>query len=179
LSWDSLTAAALATALIAGCGYGILSSRDGAGATSVAVPPFENRTFEPYVDARVTERVRSRLLTAGPWKLVSTPESADVVIRGIVTNFSVITLSFDAANRPVEQRVAIAADVTAALKQGVPFHNTITATAEYRESADSLRTRTAKNRAIEEAAENVAQELSARLSMHLQAQGTSAPRPAP
>jgi hypothetical protein len=139
---------------------------------------FENRTVEPYVDARVTERVRSRLVTTGPWTLTSTPESAGLVIRGIVTNFSVITLSFDDANRPLEQRVAITADVTAVPKQGVPFHSTVTATAEYRESADSLGTRTAKNRAIEEAAENVAQELTARLSLHLQAQGASAPVPA-
>jgi dihydroneopterin aldolase len=171
-------APALAAALVVGCGYSMMSPRNGAGATPVAVPPFENRTFEPYVDARVTERVRARLLTTGPWALASTPESAGVVIRGIVTNFSVITVSFDDANRPLEQRIAITADITAVPRDGASFHSTITATAEYRESADALQTRTAKNRAIEEVAENVARELTARLSTHLQAQRGSSPVPA-
>ncbi len=154
-----------------GCGYNLVSTRDGAGATPVAVPLFENRTFEPFLDARVTERVRSRVATTAAWRLVSTPESAGLVFRGAVTSFSVITVSFDAANRPLEQRVAITADITAAPHEGLPFHGSVTATAEYRESTDSLQTRAAKNRAIEEAADNVAQELTARVRTHLLAQG--------
>jgi hypothetical protein len=171
-----VAAALAASTLLIGCGYGLVSSRDGAGATLVAVPLFENRTFEPFLDARVTERVRSRVATTAAWRLVSTPESAGLVIRGAVTGFGVITVSFDAANRPLEQRVSITAEITAAPREGAPFQSTLTATAEYPESSDSLQTRAAKNRAIEEAADNVANELTARLSAHLLArEGT--PRP--
>jgi hypothetical protein len=162
-----VAAALAASALVIGCGYGLVSSRDGAGATLVAVPLFENRTFEPFLDARVTERVRSRVATTAAWRLVSSPESAGLVIRGAVTSFGVITVSFDATNRPLEQRVAITADITAAPRTGATFHGTVTATAEYREFSDSLQTRAAKNRAIEEAADNVANELTARLSAYL------------
>ena len=176
-----VAAALAASTLVMGCGYGLVSSHDGATITPVAVPLFENRTFEPFLDARVTERVRSRVASTAEWRLVSSPESAALVIRGAVIGFGVVTVSFDAANRPLEQRVAITADITAAPREGAPFHGTFTATAEYLESADSLQTRTAKNRAIEEAADNVANELTARLSAHLLAR-TATPRsiePAP
>ncbi len=159
-----------------GCGYNLVSSRDGAGTTPVAVPLFENRTFEPFLDARVTERVRSRVATTAAWKLVSSPESAGLVIQGAVTGFGVITVSFDAAHRPLEQRVSITAEITATPQEGAPFHGSVTATAEYRETANSLDTRTAKNRAIEEAADNVANELTARLFAHLLARDGT-PRP--
>ncbi|MFZ5863593.1 MAG: LPS assembly lipoprotein LptE [Nitrospirota bacterium] len=173
----SRAAAALAaSALVMGCGYGLVSSRDGTGPTPVAVPLFENRTFEPFVDARVTERVRLRVENTAGWRLVSAPESADLVIRGTVTGVGVTAVSFDAANRPLEQRVAITAEVTAAPREGEPFQDSLTGTAEYRESADSLQTRAAKNRAIEEAADNVAQEWAARVSAHLRARDR-APRP--
>jgi hypothetical protein len=174
-------AALAALTLVAGCGYGLVSSRDGTGPTPVAVPLFDNRTFEPFLDARLTERVRSRVETMAAWKLVSTPESAGVVIRGAVTAFGVITVSFDSANRPLEQRVAITAEVIATPQTGVPFQGTLTGTAEYRESTDSLETRAAKNRAIEEAADNLAHELAARLYTHLLAQdrAPSAPDAAP
>jgi hypothetical protein len=172
-----VVAALAASTLVMGCGYGLVSSRDGTAPTPVAVPLFDNRTFEPFLDARVTERVRSRVETMAAWTLASTPESAGVVIRGAVTGFGVITVSFDADNRPLEQRVAITAEVVATPQAGPPFQGTVTGTAEYRESADSLETRAAKNRAIEEAADNVAHELTARLYLHLTAQdrGPSAP----
>jgi hypothetical protein len=182
LSFRSRAVAALAAStLVMGCGYGLVSSRDGAGPTPVAVPLFDNRTFEPFLDARVTERVRSRVETMAAWKLVSTPESAGVVIRGAVTGFGVITVSFDAANRPLEQRVAITAEVVATPQAGVPFQGILTGTAEYQESADSLQTRAAKNRALDEAADNLAHELAARLYTHLLAQdrAPSATDPAP
>jgi hypothetical protein len=180
LFWGKRAAAALAAAALAvGCGYGAAAVRDGAAATPVAVPLFDNRTFEPYLDARVTERVRTRVVNTGAWRLVSPPEAATVVIRGAVTGFSVVTVSFDADNRPLEQRVALTADVTAAQPQGTPFQQSLTATAEFRETADSLRTRTAKNRAIEEAADNLARELLARVHAHLLAQSGSAREPAP
>ncbi|MFZ5875921.1 MAG: LPS assembly lipoprotein LptE [Nitrospirota bacterium] len=176
-----VVAALAASILVIGCGYGLVSSRDGTGPTPVAVPLFDNRTFEPFLDARVTERVRSRVETMAAWKLVSAPESADLVIRGSVTGFGIITMSFDEAHRPLEQRVAVTAEVTATPRTGVPFQGTLTGTAEYRESADSLQTRAAKDRAIDEAADNVAHELTARLYTHLLAQdrAPSPPEAAP
>jgi hypothetical protein len=127
---------------------------------------FDNRTFEPFLEARVTERVKSRLVSTSSWRLVNTPERAAVVIHGVVTAFGVTTVSFDADNRPLEQAVSITADITTESKTDTPLHVTLTSTAEYTETSDSLQTRTAKNRAIEEAGDGLAEALVARLDAH-------------
>lgn len=139
---------------------------------SVAVPVFDNRTFEPVLEARVTERVKARLVSSGPWRVVNDPDRAAFVIRGAVTGFGVTTVSFDAPDpsaaptRPLEQRVSITADVTAESNEHAPLHMIVTGTAEYVETSDSLQTRAAKNRAVEEASDGVAEALVARVRAH-------------
>ncbi len=160
------------------CGYSLVSAPDGPDRVSVAVPLFDNRTFEPFLNARVTERVKSRLISTGPWRLVNRPERAALVIRGAVTGFGVTTLSFDAANRPLEQRVSITADVTAESNDQTPFQVTLTGTAEFTETSDSLQTRAAKDRALEEASDGLAESLVVRLYALREARGV-APAPAP
>ncbi|MEW6684263.1 MAG: LPS assembly lipoprotein LptE [Nitrospirota bacterium] len=146
----------------------------------MAVPLFDNRTFEPLVEARVTDRVKSRLVSARSWRLVNTPERATVVIRGAVTAFGVTTVSFSADNRPLEQRISITADITTESKTDAPpLRVTLTGTAEYTETSDSLQTRTNKNRAIEEAGDGLAEALVARLDAHRVKKGPPvAPKPA-
>ena len=157
---------------VAGCGYNMMSAPQEPGMESVAVPLFDNRTFEPILEARVTERVKTRLVSTGPWRVVNNPERAALVIRGAVTAFGVTTLSFDAADpslppaRPLEQRISITADVTAESDQHAPLRVVLTGTAEYTETSDSLQTRAAKNRAIEEASDGVAEAFVARLRAH-------------
>jgi len=127
---------------------------------------FDNRTFEPFVETRVTERVKSRLVSISSWRLLNTPERAAVVIRGAVTGFGVTTVSFDAGNRPLEQRIVITTEITTESTTDAPLHFTLTSTAEYTETSDSLQTRTNKNRAIEEAGDGLAEQLVARLDAH-------------
>src|SRR5574341_860377 len=124
-----------ASLLLTSCGYRMVSAPDGSERVSVAVPLFDNRTFEPFLNARVTERVKARLISSGPWRLVNRPERAALVIRGAVTGFGVTTVSFDAANRPLEQRVSITADLTAEPNGKAPLQITLTGTAEYTETS--------------------------------------------
>lgn len=155
-----------ASLLLASCGYRMMSAPEGPETVSVAVPLFDNRTFEPFLDARVTERLKLRLTSSGPWRLVNRPDRAALVIRGTVTSFGVTTVSFDANNRPLEQRVSITADVTAESDEMRPLQVTLIGTAEYTETSDSLQTRAAKNRALEEASDGLAESLVARLYAH-------------
>jgi hypothetical protein len=169
----------LAIPFIIGCGYRLTTSPPEPGMDSVAVPVFENRTFEPTLEARVTERVKARLVSSGPWRVVNNPERAALVIRGAVTGFGVTTLSFEPPaaglppTRPLEQRVSITTDVTAASDEYTPLHMTLIGTAEYTETSDSLQTRTAKDRAIEEASDGVAEALVARVRAHRWEKATS------
>ncbi len=168
---------------VAGCGYSMMSAPQEPGRGSVAVPLFDNRTFEPILEARVTERVKTRLVSTGPWRVVNNPKRAALVIRGAVTAFGVTTLSFDAADpsqaptRPLEQQISITADVTAESDQHTPLRMILTGTAEYTQTSDSLQTRAAKNRAIEEASDGVAEALVARIRAH-RWEKAAAPTPA-
>ncbi len=169
-----------ASLLLTSCGYRMVSAPDGSERVSVAVPLFDNRTFEPFLNARVTERVKARLISSGPWRLVNRPERAALVIRGAVTGFGVTTVSFDAADRPLEQRVSITADLTAESNGKAPLQITLTGTAEYTETSDSLQTRAAKDRALQEASDGLADSLVVRLyAQQDDPTVTPAPDPAP
>lgn len=162
----TLAAVTLAVAsALAGCGYAMVGGE--ATAINVAVPLFENRTFEPFIEARITERVKSRLAATGPWRLVNRPGRAHLVIRGAVSGFGTSPVSFDAAHHALEQRVTVTAEV-AAVKAGSPevpvWQGALSGSADYTELGDSLDTRAAKNRAIEEAGDALAQDLIARLT---------------
>jgi len=152
---------------VGGCGYTIVSKTPDESTLTLAVSLFENRTFEPLLEARVTERVKSRLVSSGPWRIVNQPTTADVVIQGVVTGFGVTPVSFDDANRALEQRVTITAEVTATRRGDSPgaplFRKTLAGTAEYTAQAESVATREAENRAIEEAGGFLAQELVSKL----------------
>lgn len=149
-----------------GCGYTTVATRAG-HAPTVAVPLFDNRTFEPFLDALVTKHVKSRLVDTGPWRLVNRPGTADLVVRGIVTGLGVTPVSFDRSNHVLEQRVTITAQVAtdrhSQAMSGPALQETVTGTSEYTEIGDSLQIRSAKNRALEEAADMLAQDLIARL----------------
>ena len=158
--------AALVLVAGGGCGYTTVATHAGHPPT-IAVPLFENRTFEPLLDVRVTERVKSRLIATGPWRLVNRPGTADLVVRGVVTALGVTPVSFDRLHRVLEQRVTITAQITTDRRgqsaAGPAFQGTVTGTSEYSELGDTLQIRAAKNRAIDEAGDLLAQDLIARL----------------
>ena len=115
----------------------------------------------------MTERVKSRLVSSGQWRIVNQPTAADFVIHGVVVGFGITPVAFDDVNRALEQRVTITALVTTA-RHGAPpesplFRDALTGTAEYTESAESVATREAENRAIEEAGDLIAQDLVSKL----------------
>lgn len=183
MSLRRVALAALVLVAGGGCGYTTVAT-PAEHAPSIAVPLFENRTFEPLLDVRVTERVKSRLVATGPWRLVNRPGTADLVVRGVVTALGVTPVSFDRSHRVLEQRVTITAQITADRRNqaaGPAFQGTVTGTSEYSEVGDTLQIRAAKNRAIEEAGDLLAQDVIARLLSLERLESPSGPtdRPTP
>lgn len=183
MSLRRVALAALVLVAGGGCGYTTVATPAG-HAPSIAVPLFENRTFEPLLDVRVTERVKSRLVATGPWRLVNRPGTADLVVRGVVTALGVTPVSFDRSHRVLEQRVTITAQITADRRNqaaGPAFQGTVTGASEYSEVGDTLQIRAAKNRAIEEAGDLLAQDVIARLLSleRLESQSGPTDRPTP
>jgi outer membrane lipopolysaccharide assembly protein LptE/RlpB len=100
--------ALLATMLLSSCGYHF--SGTGAivpeGMKTLAVPVFFNATNEPYVDVEVTQAVVEEFMTDGRLRIVSV-EEADLALRGRITRYEVIPLSYTPQSFVQQYRVRI------------------------------------------------------------------------
>jgi outer membrane lipopolysaccharide assembly protein LptE/RlpB len=93
--------------LLPSCGYRLSGSGlVPEGARSISVPVFINGTNEPYVDTEVTKAVVNEFLADGRLQVVSL-ESADLVMRGKVTKYDVVALSYTVNSYVQQYRVTI------------------------------------------------------------------------
>ncbi len=99
--------------VLASCGYrlGGTGGLVPEAARSISVPVFINGTNEPYVDTEVTKAVVNEFLTDGRLQVVSL-ESADLALRGKVTKYDVVALSYTANSYVQQYRVMITVDAS-------------------------------------------------------------------
>jgi hypothetical protein len=146
----------LVTLLASGCaGYRWTSGGDAPEAVTdpVAVAAFTNATLEPYLGALLTATVRTRLLEGG----VPVAGGASRRLAGRVTDFSDEVLAFDAAGIASHRRVVVTTELT--LQDGDALlwdRRPAVVSAEYPVTLDTTRNLDAKDRALEEAAINLA-----------------------
>ena len=158
--------------LILGCGYQFVGRASALPpeVRKIAVPTFENTTFEPLLDERLTEAVKKGFMARPRLQVVNSASEADAVLKGKIIAFRLIPLSFDPQNQAAEYRVKILADF--ALQdvhdQKILWQEKMMeTTAEYfviqdplnPVRADIARTRDAEDRAIAEAAKVLAENL--------------------
>jgi outer membrane lipopolysaccharide assembly protein LptE/RlpB len=103
-----LVLAAVVIAL-AGCGYTV-------GGTlprhiqTVGVPVFRNRTAEPAVEALITRAIVEAFSTNGRLRVVS-PDAADAVLDGEVTEYQLVSIAFDPRANVREYRLVVTLNV--------------------------------------------------------------------
>jgi hypothetical protein len=147
---------ALALPLAAGCAGYRWTDAGGppsAQGTRVAMPAFANETLEPDLGALVTGRVRTRLLEGG---YVVAPD-APLRLTGRVTDITDEVLAFDATGLASHRRVAVTVRLT--LTDGTQVRwdkRAVVVSAEYPVTQDATANRDAKDRALEEAAVQLA-----------------------
>ena len=101
--------------VVAGCAYRVgPSSGVPAGARSVAVMPFENRSLEPRVTENIATALRAQLQQEGTYQLARRGD-ADIVVSGIVTEIRREQQSFAPSDVRIlrDYRLEIVARVTA------------------------------------------------------------------
>jgi len=155
--WSSRRAAgAVLLVSLAGCaGYtwtDELRAPDASG-TRVALPAFANETLEPNLGALMSGLVRTRLLEGG---YIVVPDEA-LRLAGRVTNISDEVLAFDQTGRASHRRVAVTVQFT--LTDGAEVRwerRPVVVSAEYPVTEDATANRDAKDRALEEAAVQLA-----------------------
>ena len=88
----------LAVSLV-GCGYRVARRANALPPTvrTIAVTAFENRTSTFRIEQRLTSAVVHELLVSTPYRVVSNPADADVVLRGAVVSIAGGVVVFDQA----------------------------------------------------------------------------------
>jgi hypothetical protein len=159
--------------LVSACGYQFIGRASGLPPEirKIAVPTFDNNTFEPLLEERLTEAVKSGLMVRPRFEVVNNASEADAVFKGKINFFSLIPLSFTPDNIAAEYRVRILADFTLqnTRDQKILWQEKMReTTADYFVIQDPLsttaqvdiaRTRDAEDRAIAEAAKVLADSL--------------------
>lgn len=88
------------SAAIGGCGYHVFG-RGGqlpAEWQTLAVPIFTNHTPAYRIEQRVTNAVIHELLVRTKYRVVPSPDGANAVLQGDITDIEVVPLLFDAAS---------------------------------------------------------------------------------
>ena len=157
----------LAVLLVTGCGYefGTGAKPGAAYGLRLAVPVFHNDTFEPVLDKRVTEMVRRQFLQADGLTLVNDVGGASLAMVGRITGYGLSPISFRQGPGTTENRVTIAATV---LLQDTATKKTVWAegyvrSAEFFQTADLASNRARQDRATEEAAQAMAEDIVSRV----------------
>ena len=100
---------------LAGCAYRLgPTNGERAGARSVQIHPFENKTIEPRLIEAVTFALRKQVQQDGTYKL-NTHDEGDIIVSGAIVNYERRSLSFQSrdAITPRDYRLTITAHVMA------------------------------------------------------------------
>jgi Lipopolysaccharide-assembly len=102
--------------LLGGClGYQVGPTNGAtAGAQTVQIRPFVNKTTEPHLTDTVETALRKKLQQDGTYQL-ATHEPGDIILSGVITDYRREALSFQPQDvfTPTDFRVVVTAQVTA------------------------------------------------------------------
>jgi len=144
---------------LAGCGFhnGIRSDVPSSDQT-IAIPVFENATFEPLLEKWVSESFKETFLRQG-WRVVADSDQAPLTLSGRVTRFDRIPISLNRIGQAQEYRITIGLEYTLLPKEGgrSKEKDHAEASAEYIANPDPLSDRAAQDRAIREAGQDLAE----------------------
>jgi hypothetical protein len=155
------------------CGYhfGTGPERsDGAESTgagrNIAIPLFENTTFEPILEKRVTEAFKETFFSKG-WKVVSDQRHASLILTGRILRFERIPISLRQDGLAEEFRVKIGMEVRLLDSEkeptqegkAAPLKREAEGIADYIARADVAADRVAEDRAIREAGRKMAEQV--------------------
>ena len=139
--------------MFAGCGYRLATPVNPLleGITTIAIPFFKNKTFEPEIEtiftyAFINEFVESRRLQ------VVNVEDADVVFYGTVANLRENTIAYDRDNKALEYRVHVTLDLTLEERSGGKIlwkRKKMTHSEEFPVSGNIVLSETAKRKSLE------------------------------
>jgi outer membrane lipopolysaccharide assembly protein LptE/RlpB len=98
---------------LSACGYRMVGKETHVppGLSSVAVPTFKNRTYEPGIEVPFTQAFLNEFILDRRVNVVNRAQ-ADSLLEGTITNFVMYSVSFDQSGRVVEYQTIVILDLT-------------------------------------------------------------------
>jgi hypothetical protein len=115
IRWLAMLTVCAALGALTGCAGYHLGAPSGlkAGAQSIQIAPFANKTLEPRVSDYVMNSLRQRIMQNGTYK-VATHDDGDVILNGEITGFERTALSVQPTDvlTVLDYQVTLTAHVT-------------------------------------------------------------------
>lgn len=101
------------------CGYRMVGKETHvpAGLTSIAIPTFKNKTFEPGIEIPFTQAFLNEFIQDRRVQ-IKARESADAYLEGVINSFRIRAASFDRGGLALEYQVIVVIDVTLKKRTG-------------------------------------------------------------
>ena len=139
--------------LVWGCGYQMVGKETHIppGLTSIAIPTFVNKTFEPGIEVPFTQAFLREFILDKRVRVVDRSE-ADSILEGVIKSFNIYSVSYDQSGLVLEYQTTVVMDVT--LKKGTGetlwIDKDLSETQWYRASSNILTSEAGKATAIQQ-----------------------------
>jgi len=105
--------------LIASCGYQMVGKETHVppGLSSVAIPTFKNRTYEPGIEVPFTQAFLREFILDRRVKVVDRAQ-ADSLLEGVINDIRFYSVSYDRSGLVLEYQTVVVLDVTLTDREG-------------------------------------------------------------
>jgi hypothetical protein len=190
--WTKTLAIGIAAFVVAGCGYqfrveGAGPTIGGAQSSASQEPPprlivqtLVNRSFEPNLESRYTNYIRTEFTSGSGAQVVPDSEAADLILTGEILSVTAPTLSFG-QTRTTESRaeIVVRVQVEETRTNKVIWTQLARGASEFYVTSDLQFNRALQNRALEQAGRLAAADLAARFLLHVESGRMAKPATAP
>jgi outer membrane lipopolysaccharide assembly protein LptE/RlpB len=148
-----------------GCGYKMVGKETHLppGIASLAIPTFSNKTLEPGIEIVFTQAFLKRFIEDRRVKIVDR-SSADAVMEGVVKEFNIFSVAYDASGLAREYRTYVVVDVMVKRRNGeiVWQERDLSETSTYRTVQSAVTNEASKQAAISDIAQSVSERIQGR-----------------
>ena len=151
--------------LLTGCGYQMVGKETHVppGLDSVAIPTFQNQTFEPGIEVQFTRGFLREFIQDRRVNVVGRSE-ADSILEGVIKSFNFYSISYDRSGLVLEYQTNVVLDLTLKKRTGEILwtEKNLSETRWFRASSNVLTSESNKTAAIEQLGTFVAERIRSR-----------------
>jgi outer membrane lipopolysaccharide assembly protein LptE/RlpB len=146
--------------LFTGCGYQLVGKETHVppGLTSVAIPTFANRTFEPGIEVSFTRGFLKEFIQDRRVRVVDRSQ-ADSVLEGVITSLQIYSVAYNSSGLATEYQTTVVIDLVLKKRTGETLwvERNVSETRWYKASSGVFTSEFSKAAAIEQIGKYIAE----------------------